>query len=226
MSNHEPPPPSDEEGTRPDDAPTPPAGETGFSFFNSIPSDPPAGANPSPGPSTPYPGPGAVTTTVAPRRGGILAARATGWIVAGVLAATVVGLSVALATTSTTPVAPLARTQAPARAAGPSGGFGRGGSSPFGAAGRGALGEVTSVGSGTFTISTSSGTTETVKETSSTAYSSGFSSTSSYSSASSVKKGDRVLVTGTTSGSTITASRVVILPAGGFGGFGGGAPSS
>ncbi|MCW3068450.1 MAG: hypothetical protein JWL67_1075 [Solirubrobacterales bacterium] len=72
---------------------------------------------------------------------------------------------------------------------------------------------VTSVSTSGFTISTSAGQKVTVKKASSTKYSKGTSS----SSATSIKKGVRVLVLGTTNGTTITASRVVVQPTAGGG---------
>lgn len=129
------------------------------------------------------------------------------WVVAGVLLLAVVGLATALATTGT---------QAPVRAVGPfagSGvgpGFGRGGG--FGGIGssRGVAGTVASVSSGSFTVSTLSGQTVIVDEQSSTIYDMGATSAS----ASAVTKGAHVLVLGTRSGTTVTAARVVVLPAG------------
>jgi hypothetical protein len=60
-------------------------------------------------------------------------------------------------------------------------------------------------------VSTSAGQKETVKKASSTTYRKGTSSTS----ASSVTNGTPVLVLGTTNGSTITATQVVVQPASG-----------
>ena len=62
-----------------------------------------------------------------------------------------------------------------------------------------------------FTISTSAGQKVTVNKASSTTYRKGTSSTS----ASAVKKGESVLVLGTTNGTTITASQVIVQPTGG-----------
>jgi hypothetical protein len=66
------------------------------------------------------------------------------------------------------------------------------------------------VSKSSFTILTPAGQKVTVKKTSSTKYDKGTSS----SSATSVKKGVSVLVLGTTSGTTITATKVVVQPAG------------
>jgi Domain of unknown function (DUF5666) len=77
-----------------------------------------------------------------------------------------------------------------------------------GPAAGGSSGTVESVSKSSFTILTSAGQKVTVKKASSTKYDKGTSS----SSASAVKKGVRVLVLGTTSGTTITASKVVVQP--------------
>jgi hypothetical protein len=62
-----------------------------------------------------------------------------------------------------------------------------------------------------FTISTSAGQKVTVNETSSTTYQTGTKSTS----ASAITTGEPVLVLGTTSGTTITATQVTVQPPGG-----------
>jgi hypothetical protein len=80
-----------------------------------------------------------------------------------------------------------------------------------GPAAGGAVGTVSGVSTSSFTVSTSGGQKVTVKQASSTTYRNGTSS----SSASAVKKGKAVLVLGTTSGTTITATQVVVQPASG-----------
>jgi Domain of unknown function (DUF5666) len=82
-----------------------------------------------------------------------------------------------------------------------------------GPAAGGSSGTVDSVSKSSFTISTSAGQKVTVKKASSTKYQKGTSS----SSASAIKKGVSVLVLGTTSGTTITASKVVVQPTAGGG---------
>jgi hypothetical protein len=97
------------------------------------------------------------------------------------------------------------------------------GSNPrFGAAGGGAsnarsgpaaggtVGRVGSVSTSSFTVSTSAGQNVTVRKASSTKYKTGMRSTS----ASAVKTGKPVLVLGTTNGTTITATTVIVQPAG------------
>jgi hypothetical protein len=96
------------------------------------------------------------------------------------------------------------------------GGGGVFGGGPAGAAGNGVFGTVASVGSDSFTVTDRAGATVTVQEQASTAYYSGQTKSTS----SVVATGVRVLVRGTRSGDTVTASTVFVLPAGGFG-FGG-----
>jgi hypothetical protein len=78
-----------------------------------------------------------------------------------------------------------------------------------GPAAGGVVGTVSSVSTSSFTVSTSAGEKVTVKEASSTTYRNGTKSTS----ASAITKGKPVLVLGTTSGTTITATQVVVQPA-------------
>ncbi|HEY8990224.1 MAG TPA: hypothetical protein VIM39_14460 [Candidatus Limnocylindrales bacterium] len=64
-----------------------------------------------------------------------------------------------------------------------------------------------------FTLTTAAGQKVTVNEVSSTTYQNGTSSTS----ASAVTTGETVLVLGTTNGTTITATQVIVQPAGDYG---------
>jgi Domain of unknown function (DUF5666) len=80
-----------------------------------------------------------------------------------------------------------------------------------GPAAGGVVGTVSSVSTSGFTVSTSAGQKVTVKKSSSTTYRKGTSSAS----ASAVTTGKSVLVLGTTDGTTITATQVVVQPAGG-----------
>ena len=75
---------------------------------------------------------------------------------------------------------------------------GGGSNARSGPAAGGTVGTVDSVSGSSFTVSTSAGQTVTVRSTS----------------ASSVKKGERVLVLGTVNGTTITAGQVVVQPTG------------
>ena len=85
---------------------------------------------------------------------------------------------------------------------------GGGSNARSGPAAGGSSGTVDSVSKSSFTISTSAGQRVTVKKASSTTYRKGTSSRS----ASAVTKGESVLVLGTTSGTTITASQVIVDP--------------
>jgi hypothetical protein len=96
---------------------------------------------------------------------------------------------------------------------------GRGGSNArSGPAAGGSSGTVDSVSTSSFAISTSAGQKVTIKKVSATTYRKGTRSIS----ASAIVKGQRVLVLGTTSGTTITASQVIVQPAN----AGGSTPSS
>lgn len=164
-----------------------------------------------PGPDQWPPGPTAPQMTPPRKSPRLFASRATGWIVAAVLACAVVALSIVVATTpSTTTTSPAARV--------PTGGL-TPGSGPFagrfGSGSGGAVGTVDSVSASSFTMTTRAGQQMTVDEQSSTTYRSSTGSAS----ASAVTDGARVLVVGSTSGSTIRATQVIVLPAGG-GSFG------
>jgi Domain of unknown function (DUF5666) len=82
-----------------------------------------------------------------------------------------------------------------------------------GPAAGGSSGTVTSVSKSSFTLSTPAGQKVTVKKASTTKYRKGTSSIS----VSAIKKGVRVLVLGTTNGTTITAGKVIVQPANGGG---------
>ena len=82
-----------------------------------------------------------------------------------------------------------------------------------GPAAGGASGTVSSVSTSGFTLSTSAGQKVTVAEASSTTYQKGTSPTS----ASAITTGEPILVLGTTSGTTITATQVIVQPTGGGG---------
>ena len=80
-----------------------------------------------------------------------------------------------------------------------------------GPAAGGSSGTVDSVSTSSLTISTSAGQKMTINRVSSTTFQKGTSSTS----ASAITKGESVLVLGTTSGTTITASHVIVQPTNG-----------
>jgi hypothetical protein len=88
---------------------------------------------------------------------------------------------------------------------------GRGANARSGPAAGGSSGTVDSVSGSRFTLTTSAGQKVTVSETSSTTYQKG----TNPSSASAITTGERVLVLGTTNGTTITASHVTVQPPGG-----------
>jgi hypothetical protein len=82
-----------------------------------------------------------------------------------------------------------------------------------GSAEGGTVGVVDSVSASGFTVSTATGETVTVNEASSTTYQQGSTSAS----ASAITTGETVLVLGTTSSTTITASQVIVQPTGDYG---------
>jgi len=82
-----------------------------------------------------------------------------------------------------------------------------------GPAAGGSIGTVASVSKSSFTLSTSAGQKVTVQKVSSTKYKKGTSATS----ASAVKRGKTVLALGTTNGTSITASQVIVKPSGSAG---------
>ncbi len=90
---------------------------------------------------------------------------------------------------------------------------GGGSNARSGPAAGGSFGTVASVSMSSFTVVTPAGQKVTVKKASSTKYRKG----ANASSATVVKKGVSVLVLGTTSGTTITASKVVVQPTNGGG---------
>ena len=91
---------------------------------------------------------------------------------------------------------------------------GNGGSNArSGPAAGGASGTVDSVSTSSFTLLTSAGQKVTVNKASATTYRKGTSSIS----ASAIRKGQSVLVLGTTNGKTITAGQVIVQPANGGG---------
>jgi hypothetical protein len=126
------------------------------------------------------------------------------WIMAGALTTVVIVLT-ACGTSSATATSPSAT------AAGGLGSGGGGSNARSGPASGGASGTVASVSTSSFTLTTSAGQRVTVDEASSTTYQNGTSSTS----ASALTTGEGVLVLGTTSGTTITATQVIVQPIGG-----------
>jgi hypothetical protein len=113
-----------------------------------------------------------------------------------------IGLPVSLAASASATAAPLVA------AHGAAGGASNARSAP--AAG-GASGTVDSVSTSSFTMTTAAGQKVVVDEASSTAYKNGTNSIS----AKAIKRGESVLALGTTSGTTITATQVIVEPSGG-----------
>jgi hypothetical protein len=134
----------------------------------------------------------------------------------------VVGLSAGCApphaTTATSPPAPSGHLVPGGGAPGGFGPGGQGANARSGPATGGTSGTVGSVSAASFTLSTSAGQDVTVDEAPATTYQNG----TSTSSANAITPGDSVLVLGMTSGSTITATQVIVQPTGG----GGSGPSS
>src|ERR1022692_4544549 len=129
-------------------------------------------------------------------------------IIAGAAAIVVAGGSYGIvsATSSSSPAA---------ASSGSANGLGSGGgpNARSGRAAGGASGTIGSVSTSKFTMTTSAGQKVTVDEASSTTYQKG----TSPASASAITTGTPVLVLGTTSGTTITATQVIAQPAGGGG---------
>ena len=97
-----------------------------------------------------------------------------------------------------------------AHAAGPGGGSGAPSGARSGPAAGGAAGTVSSLSASCFTMTTSAGQKVTIKEAPSTTYQ----KQASPASASAITTGEPVLVLGTTSNTTITATQVTVEPAG------------
>ena len=146
--------------------------------------------------------------------------RLTKSIAAGAAAIAVAGGSYGIvsATSSSSPAAAgggsSAASGSPAASSSPAGGSGSGGggaNARSGPAAGGAAGTVGSVSTSGFTLTTSAGQKVTVNEASSTSYQ----KQTSPASASAVTKGEPVLVLGTTSNTTITATEVIVQPVNG-----------
>ncbi|HWE67760.1 MAG TPA: hypothetical protein VG298_14055 [Acidimicrobiales bacterium] len=126
--------------------------------------------------------------------------RKIGRIVAAAVMAPVLGLSVGLATSS----------PASAASAAPGAHAGGGSNARSGPAAGGSTGTVGTVSKSGFTLTTGAGQKVTIDETSSTKYEKKSGSTS----ANAIKKGESVLVLGTTSSTTIKATQVIVQTTG------------
>jgi hypothetical protein len=134
----------------------------------------------------------------------LLSTRRRRWVSAAVLAFAATGISVGVsASPSVTAAASVASSSGSAGGGGSGGGASNARSAP--AAG-GAAGTVGSVSKSKFTLTTSAGQLVTIDEESSTKYEKGTRSTS----ANAITKGETVLVLGTTSGTTIKATQVIV----------------
>ncbi|MCW2542303.1 MAG: hypothetical protein JWN95_4028 [Frankiales bacterium] len=139
------------------------------------------------------------------------------WAVTAVLICALIVLSVVLARSSSSPTTSAqsgpvsgAAAGAPGGAAGGAAPGGGGSNARSGPAAGGASGTVGSVSTSSFAMTTSAGQKVTVNEASATTYENGTSAIS----ASGITTGEAVLVLGTTSGTTITATQVTVQPAG------------
>jgi len=132
-----------------------------------------------------------------PRVRRLLSSRRTRRIVAAAVMCPVIGLSVGLATSTSASAAQL----------------GSGSNARSGPAAGGSSGTVGSVSKSSFTMTTSAGQKVTVDEASATKYQKKTSSSSTSKSA--VTKGERVLVLGTVSSTTIKATQVIVQTTGG-----------
>ncbi len=172
-----------------------------------------AGAAPPPPPGSSRDPSASVTLAEQARRPGVrrsLTNKGRGLIVGAALMGSVTGLFVGL---GTSPSASAAQSVAGRSTAGGPESGGGGSNARSGPASGGASGAVGSVSKSNFTLTTSAGQEVTVDEVSSTKFKKGTSSIS----ASAITKGERVLVLGTTSGTIITASQVIVELDGGGG---------
>ncbi|MDX6311494.1 MAG: hypothetical protein QOF44_958 [Streptomyces sp.] len=142
-----------------------------------------------------------------PRARRLLPNTRSGRFAAAALMCAVIGLSAGCAAS---PSATAAASPSATATASPSAAGGGGSNARSGPAAGGSTGTVGSVSTSSFTLSTPAGQKVTVNEASSTTYEKGTSSAS----ASAVTTGESVLVLGTTSGTTITATQVIVQPSG------------
>ena len=141
----------------------------------------------------------------------MFSARLTRFIAIGAAAIAIAGgtYGIVTATASSGSATTSPATYPPAASGRPA--LGGGSNARSGPAAGGSVGTVASVSTSSFTLSTPAGQKVTVKKASTTTYRTGTIATS----ASAVKKGASVLVLGTVNGTTISASQVIVQPAGG-----------
>jgi hypothetical protein len=169
-----------------------------------------SGAAPPPRPAASSPdGAASVPMAKQARRRGVRrlpSDRKSAWAVAAAL----VGLSGGCASSATAPAASPSATAGHAGFGGRAGGGG-GSNARSGPAAGGSVGTVGSLSTSGFTLSTATGQKVTIKEASTTRYQKGTSSAS----ASVVTTGESILVLGTTNGTSITATQVIVQAGGG-----------
>jgi hypothetical protein len=136
----------------------------------------------------------------------------TSSIIVGVAAIAVAGGSYGIvsATSSTSPAAASSSSSTSSRGSAHAPGSGSGSNARSGPAAGGAAGTVGSLSASGFTLTTSAGQKVTIKEASSTIYQ----KQASPASANAITTGEPVLVLGTTDNTTITATQVIVEPAG------------
>jgi hypothetical protein len=181
----------------PESSATPPVSATGSPPDPAPPSSPPPASSPDLSGSVATGNPAHWARV---RR--LLSKRKAVWIMAAAVLGSL-GLSIGL---TASPSASATQTVATTRPAGGPLSGGGGSNARSGPAAGGSVGTVTTTSKSSFTLTTSAGQKVTVNESSSTKYQKKGKSAS----ASAVTKGERVLVVGTTSGTTIKATQVIV----------------
>jgi hypothetical protein len=158
------------------------------------------------------PAPAAILGSAVPMTGAqrVVSRKLTNSIAAGVAAIAIAGGSYGIVS-ATFSGSPAAASSGTAGSGGAAGGPGSGGGSNArsGPSAGGSSGTASGVSTSGFTLTTAAGQKVTVHEASATTYEKGTSAAS----ASAVTTGEPVLVLGTTSGTTITATQVIVQPA-------------
>ena len=159
------------------------------------------------------PAPAAILGSAVPMTGAqrVVSRKLTKSIAAGVAAIAIAGGSYAIVSATSGGSSAAASSGGPTSSGGAAGGPGSGGGSNArsGPAAGGSSGTASGVSTSGFTLTTAAGQQVTVNEASATTYEKGTSAAS----ASAVTTGEPVLVLGTTSGTTITATQVIVQPA-------------
>jgi len=159
------------------------------------------------------PAPAAILGSAVPMTGAqrVVSRKLTNSIAAGVAAIAIAGGSYAIVSATSGGSSAAASSGGPTSSGGAAGGPGSGGGSNArsGPAAGGSSGTASGVSTSGFTLTTAAGQKVTVHEASATTYEKGTSAAS----ASAVTTGEPVLVLGTTSGTTITATQIIVQPA-------------